>query len=119
MLRPENRVDNHYFRMSGTSMAAPMVSGAVAILLQDEPQLTPDQVKFRLMETAARAERWPGYDPQRAGAGYLDIYAAVNGTSTASANTGLPASQLLWTGSNPVSSVNWGSVNWGSDYWDE
>jgi serine protease AprX len=140
-LRPGNRVDNHYFRMSGTSMAAPMVSGAVAILLQDEPQLTPDQVKFRLMETAARAERWPGYDPLRAGAGYLDIYAAVNGTSTASANTGLPASQLLWTGSDPVSwgsvnwgsvnwgsvnwgsvnwgSVNWGSVNWGSDYWDE
>jgi serine protease AprX len=140
-LRPENRENNHYFRMSGTSMAAPMVSGAAAILLQDEPQLTPDQVKFRLMETAARADRWPGYDPERAGAGYLDIYGAVHGTSTASANTGLPASQLLWTGADPVNwgsvnwgsvnwgsvnwgsvnwgSVNWGSVNWGSDYWDE
>ena len=136
ILRPENRVDNNYFRMSGTSMAAPMVSGAVAILLQDEPHLTPDQVKFRLMETAAKADRWPAYDPERAGAGYLDIYAAVNGTSTASANTGLPVSQLLSTGTNPVNwgsvnwgsvnwgsvnwgSVNWGSVNWGSDYWGE
>jgi|ADGO01.1.fsa_nt_gi Subtilase family. len=69
ILRPENRVDNNYFRMSGTSMAAPMVSGAVAILLQDEPHLTPDQVKFRLMETAAKADRWPAYDPERAGAG--------------------------------------------------
>ena len=58
-------------------MAAPMVSGAVALLLQDEPNLTPDQVKYRLMATANQS--WAGYDPNKAGAGYLDIYAAVNG----------------------------------------
>ena len=40
-----NRIDTNYFRMSGTSVSAPMVSGAVAILLQDEPNLNPDQVK--------------------------------------------------------------------------
>jgi len=33
-------------------VSTPMVSGAVAILLQDEPNLTPDQVKYRLMTTA-------------------------------------------------------------------
>jgi len=43
----------------------------------------------------------------------------VNGTTTQSANTGLPASQLLWTGPTPVNwgSVQWGSVQWGSVQW--
>jgi serine protease AprX len=118
---PANRIGDHYFRMSGTSMAAPMVSGAVALLLQDEPGLTPDQVKYRLMATAVHDPAvWPGYDPVKAGAGYLDIYAAVHGTSTESANTGLVASQLLWTGTEPVTwdSVNWNSVNWNSVNWN-
>jgi serine protease AprX len=141
---PSHRVDQFYFRMSGTSMAAPIVSGAAALLLESEPHLTPDQVKYRLMATAN--QNWPGYDEQQAGAGMLDIWAALQSNTTESANTGLPASQMLWTGSDPVawnsvnwssvnwssvnwssvnwssvnwSSVNWSSVNWSSDYWDE
>jgi serine protease AprX len=114
---PGNRVDNTYFRMSGTSMSAPMVSGAVALLLEDEPNLNPDQVKYRLMATANK--NWSGYSPAKAGAGYLDVYAALNGTTTQTANTGVNASQLLWTGPHPVNwgSVQWGSVQWGSVQW--
>jgi len=118
---PANRVDgpdgSRYFRMSGTSMAAPMVSGAAALLLQDEPNLTPDQVKYRLTATANKS--WWGYNAAKAGAGCLDIYAAVSGTTTQSANIGITASQLLWTGSTPVAwgSVQWGSVQWGSVQW--
>ena len=114
---PANKLNNQYFRMSGTSMAAPMVSGAVALLLQDEPGLTPDQVKYRLTSTANKT--WSGYNANKAGAGYLDAYAAVTGTSTKSANTGLTASTLLTTGSAPInSSVSWNSVSWNSVSWN-
>jgi serine protease AprX len=114
---PANRVDNTYFRMSGTSMSAPMVAGAVALLLEDEPNLNPDQVKYRLLATANQS--WSGYNATTAGAGCLDVYAAVNGTTTQTANTGIIASQLLWTGSTPPpwDSVQWGSVQWGSVQW--
>jgi serine protease AprX len=111
---PSNRVDGTYFKMSGTSVAAPMVSGAVALLLQDEPNLNPDQVKYRLMATANK--KWTGYSAAKAGAGYLDIYAAVHGTTTQTANTGTKASDFLSTGDPPVSQI-WGSAQWGSAQW--
>jgi serine protease AprX len=115
---PSNKVANGvYFRMSGTSMAAPMVSGAVALLLQAQPNLTPDQVKYRLNATANKS--WPGYNATQAGAGYLDIYAAVNGTSSQSANSGINISNLLFTGTNKTwGSANWDSANWDSANWD-
>lgn len=116
-----------FFKMSGTSISAPMVAGAVAILLQDEPGLTPGQVKFRLMATANKS--WPGYNVTRSGAGYLDISAALRGNTTDNADIGIPASKLLgidgtipawgsvnWSSVN-WSSVNWSSVNWSSDHW--
>ena len=108
----------NYFRMSGTSMASAVAAGAVALLLQDEPNLTPDQIKYRLKATANK--NWSGYDAQKTGAGYLDIYAAVYGTTTLSANTGIAASQLLWSGTQPLTwgSVSWNSVSWNTVSWN-
>jgi serine protease AprX len=115
---------DYYLRLSGTSMATPMVVGAVALLLQDEPGLNPDQVKYRLKATALKSPSWPAYNFLQAGEGYLNIPGAINGTTTATANTGTIASPLLWTGVDPVTwlthswnSVDWGSVNWGSVNW--
>ncbi len=105
--------NNEYFRLSGTSMAAPMVAGVVALLLEDEPNLTPDQVKYRLTATSPT---WLG----SSWAGVIDAYAAVKGTTTQSANTGIQASQLLWSGTEPVmwNSVMWNSVMWNSVMWN-
>jgi|GEM_PF-580170 len=96
---PGNAVNSYYFRVSGTSTAAPMVSAAVALLLESEPSLTPDQVKYRLKLTANRS--WPAYDPARAGAGYLDVYAALTTPTALNANIKLPISSLL-TASQPT-----------------
>jgi serine protease AprX len=114
---PDHIVGGDYFRMSGTSTSAPMVAAAAALLLQDEPQLTPDQVKYRLMATANKT--WASYDAAKAGAGYLDVYATVYSDTVESANTGTTASQLLWTGPTPVtwSSVQWNSVQWNTVQW--
>ena len=115
---PGHVVHNDYFRVSGTSASAPMVAAAAALVLQSDPELNPDQIKFRLMATANT--NWPGYNLAQAGAGYLDVYAAVTGTTTQTANTGTTASQLLWTGDSPPNwdSMQWGSMQWGSLSWD-
>ena len=49
---PTARVGTAFFRGSGTSQAAAVTSGAVALLLQQRPWLTPDQVKSILMSSA-------------------------------------------------------------------
>jgi serine protease AprX len=112
------RVNDTYFRMSGTSMAAPVVTGAIALLLQDEPNLNPDQVKYRLMATASK--NWAGYNATQSGAGYLDVYAAVMGSTTGSSNQGILPSQLLSTGTDPIawSSVGWNTVGWNTVGWN-
>ncbi|KAB8330861.1 S8 family peptidase [Scytonema tolypothrichoides VB-61278] len=106
---PTHMVGQSYFRMSGTSMAAPMVSGAIALLLQDEPQLTPDQVKQRLLSNARAFDK-----PLRAGAGHLNIYAAVHGIQMGSANQGLQVNRLLAGGSTSLfwNGATDGTVSW-------
>ena len=58
-----------YVIKSGTSMSTPIVSGAVALLLSQEPELTNGEVKRRLCESA----RDLGLPSNRQGFGMLDI----------------------------------------------
>lgn len=54
---------NDYDFMDGTSMAAPMVAGVVALIKSRHPQLTPAEIKARIEGTATDLGQ-PGYDPQ-------------------------------------------------------
>ena len=54
----EGYVTDSLQRGSGTSQAAAVVSGAVALLLEARPELTPDQVKAALMDTAVPIDGW-------------------------------------------------------------
>lgn len=64
---------NYYCQKSGTSMATPMVSGAIALLLEKEPWLTNVEVKMRLKESAKNL----GMDRNRQGWGQPDIPALL------------------------------------------
>jgi serine protease AprX len=70
-----------YFRLTGTSMATAVVSGAAALLLAGRPNLTPDQVKALLVGTTQPYGQESGQvlpDPIADGSGLLNAYAAVN-----------------------------------------
>lgn len=65
----------YYTQISGTSMATPFISGTVALMLDADATLNPDQVKQILQQTASQM---PGYDEYQVGAGYVNAYAAVD-----------------------------------------
>ncbi|PYT24830.1 MAG: hypothetical protein DMG57_27215 [Acidobacteria bacterium] len=122
-----------YMRLSGTSMATPVVSGAAALMIQADPTLTPDTVKARLMESATKSfpvdsittDPTTGqtyidyYDIFTVGAGYLDVEGALLNTNvvppsfTAKSPIAAydPSSGSVYVVSD--SSVVWGdSVGW-------
>jgi serine protease AprX len=111
-----------YIRLSGTSMAAPQVSGAIALTLQRHSKLTPDQIK-NILTRSARP-----YAGQADAAGALDIGAALLASDypTAIPQVLLPvggtpppagSSSVLWDGSR-WTSMYWDGSRWTSTYWD-
>ncbi|MGH2699389.1 MAG: S8 family serine peptidase [Actinomycetota bacterium] len=67
---PEARVGTRFFRGSGTSQAASVVSGAAALVIEQRPDVTPDQVKALMTSSA---NELPGPSKACQGAGMLDL----------------------------------------------
>ncbi|HEV8535154.1 MAG TPA: S8 family peptidase [Candidatus Limnocylindria bacterium] len=129
-----------YFRLSGTSMAAPMVTGIVALMLERNPSLTPAEVKQRLKATATPLLFG---STNTTGAGFVDAVAAVNASDSPSErpaygvsdgfaaeayslvfgqpitwrdlnyNGGVDSSGRLWT------DVTWDNVVWNDITWED
>jgi serine protease AprX len=116
-----------YLQLSGTSMATPVVAAGAALMIQSNPNITPDTIKARMMKTAWKGYPAHGnthsrdvkgndymsqYDAFTIGAGYLDIQAAL-GDSTA-INGGATSPTVVF---NPLTKtatlVNGLSVVWG------
>jgi subtilisin family serine protease len=70
--------EGYYRTLSGTSMATPHVAGAAAILAQQHPDWTGEQLKQHLMSTAKGLD--DGYSPYEVGTGRVDVAAAVRTT---------------------------------------
>lgn len=125
---PANVVDpaNSYMQLSGTSMAAPFVSGAAMLLIEKNNKYTPDQVKYLLMKNA-----WRGFaanstvtDPASGnrftarsdiftvGAGYIDIQAAISDTHMVHASAQSPTAVYNGT-TKQVTLVGGANVVWG------
>ena len=84
-----------YLSLSGTSMAAPVVTGTVALMLQANSSLTPNAIKAILQYTAEQH----AYDPLTEGAGFLNAVGAIRlARFFATALPGQPVpQQAMWS----------------------
>ena len=64
-----------YTQISGTSMATPYIAGVVALMLDADPTLSPDEIREILTSTATRM---PGREEWEVGAGFVNAHAAVD-----------------------------------------
>ena len=89
---PVGPVDDHYTRRSGTSMAAPAVDGAAALVMQAHPDGTPRQVAQALVSSAAPTAGESVYDQ---GSGLVDAERAVDQPVSVTA-TAADFGRLTW-----------------------
>lgn len=123
-----------FIKGSGSSQAAAIVSGAVATILEQHPELTPDQVKALLMQTAVPL---PNADPIAQGAGLINLHRAreaklstvADAVQTWPRSTGLGSLQLargsvvteddgtVLEGEQTIFGDTWDASTWASSSW--
>ncbi len=123
-----------YFRLSGTSMAAPVVTGVVALMLEQNAALTPTQVKDRLKGTATALAYG---SPVTTGSGLVNAPAAVAASDQTAGAAATPVSAgfasemypalygqpLVWSdlafnGGVDSNGTPWSAVSWSNVVWD-
>jgi serine protease AprX len=135
VMLPERVVDEVYFRLSGTSQATAVTSGIVTLLLDKNPNLRPDEVKYILKQTAISL---PNHGQNVQGKGALDAYKVVTFSGKQKDNRGLrPANSfarnsfrgidksvpltwkdLTFNGGVDSNNVTWDNVTWDNVTWD-
>jgi len=128
-----------YYRLSGTSMAAPVVSGTIALMLERNPNLSTAQVKSRLKSTATALAFGTTNDR---GAGLVNAYGAAASASTEKERGAgrvsdafakdmrrfIQGQQFVWrdlaynggvdSGGTSWEGVTWENVRWDSVTWE-
>jgi serine protease AprX len=107
-LCPSCIVSGDYITIGGTSMAAPMVAGAVALMLEENPRLTPNQVKGAILETT-RYIRNAGEE--------IEVDDAIDHGGRTTANRGLTPNRIVNpnTGDIDYSRSRWSRSRWSSE----
>src|SRR3990172_259402 len=108
---PDRVVARSYIQLTGSSASAAVVSGMVALMLEEDPSLTPDEVKFRVIATGSPV---PGSD-----APAIDASSATFTTIEGSANGEALPNEFIdpETGRIMEDSILWRSILWRSILW--
>ncbi len=127
----KSRVDDDYFRGSGTSFSTAVVSGAAAVLLGQRPGMAPGQLKALLSGTTYSAAALG--NPDAAGAGGLDVAAAQAAPVPAAQpepSASIPGDPAAWdafvqallSGDRKQAASSWSALslaarNWAASSW--
>ena len=133
-LHPEGREPDGLLRGSGTSQAAAVVSGSVALMLQAQPSLNPDQVKWMLKKSS---QKLPFSSLAGQGSGEIDVrkaaklpaptvdkyaqnFAFATGTGTLEGARGsahVSMDGVLLTGEIDILGQSWSGQSWSGQSW--
>jgi serine protease AprX len=124
--QPQGRLGQRFFKGSGTSQSAAVVSGAAALMLSERPQLTPNQVRDVLRRSARNLD---GVSDDAQGEGAIDLAAAEDLAARAKPSRSGPHSwgspwqrgdrrshDNDWAG-DVADGASWNGVKWSGATW--